>query len=94
MKKKNNDESLPNKDKKSVTAGFVGTDHIIQIFDDNNMLIEGCKEVVLYDEEQIIIKAKRRLKVTGRKLHLTNLSNGNMAISGNILTIEFGDKQK
>ncbi len=68
---------------------------MIQIKDDNAVIIEECKEVVLFDENTITLRLSfGTVTINGLDLKMRNFSDRGAIISGKLHSIGFDNKGK
>lgn len=59
---------------------------------DNCMSINNYEEILIFEDNQVLIKAKNKtIKVKGESLSITRLENNEVRIEGKIKTIDLGD---
>ena len=63
---------------------------LIQIADNKNILIESCKGIISYDENEIKLKlAICNIEIVGLNLKISNYSKSGVSINGKIHSIKF-----
>lgn len=69
--------------------GLMDVPHI-EMIGNRQLLIENCKGIVEYEDEQIRLNTGRYiLKIQGRHLSLVNMSDEDLFIKGSITRLEF-----
>ena len=59
---------------------------------ENKLDINNYEDILLFDDEQVLIKIRNKLlKVKGKNLIITRLENNEMLVEGEIKTIDLGD---
>lgn len=62
----------------------------IKIIGNTSLHIENYKKIILYSEEKIVLSDKTSLIVIeGKRLNIYDFYDGNMDITGNIISIKF-----
>ena len=65
----------------------------VTLENDKNVWVDGCIAVLVYEEEQIVLKlSRRRLTVTGSALTLEAFSDHEICISGRITGIALEER--
>lgn len=68
---------------------------MIQISDDRKILVEECKEVMLFDENTIRLRLSfGTVTINGLDLKMNNFSDRGVIISGKLHSIGFDDNGK
>ena len=68
---------------------------MIQISDDRKILVEECKEVILFDENTIRLRLSfGTVTINGLDLKMNNFSDRGVIISGKLHSIGFDDNGK
>ncbi len=65
---------------------------MITVFNRNRIVLEGVECIVFCDREKMIFRKHGLVSVTGKNLHLEELGNDNVAVSGNIAALSFGEE--
>lgn len=78
------------KNKKSVQ--FPSSD-VITVFNQNRVVLEGIEGIVFCNSEKMIFKKRGVVTVKGCSLHLEELGNDNVAVSGTVSALYFGKEQ-
>lgn len=66
----------------------------IQITDNANIVIDGCRRVIEYNENLIRLElAVIDVSIVGMDLNMRNFSIGGLVISGKIHSVSFTDKE-
>ena len=67
----------------------------IQLVDNERMVIENCKGVIVFDENEIILKiSKCLITIVGLNLKMKNFSHSGIEISGKFHSIDFDDSNR
>lgn len=67
----------------------------MQFTDNTELLIEGCRKVIVYDENYIKLElASMGAAVDGLELTMRNFSIGGVVIKGKIRSVTFLDKEE
>ncbi len=67
----------------------------IQITDNNNMVLDGCRRVIEYNENCIKLElATVGVSVVGMELNMHNFSIGGLVIEGQIHSVTFISKEE
>ncbi len=62
----------------------------MEVSGNRQVLIEGCRGIVKYDEDQIQVRtADGTVRFTGRELCMTSLNPACAVITGRLLSLEF-----
>lgn len=62
----------------------------MELCGNRQVLIEGCRGIVKYDEDQIEVRtAEGTVRFTGRQLCMTSLQPACAVITGRLLSLEF-----
>lgn len=62
----------------------------MEVSGNRQVLIEGCRGIVKYDEDQIEVRtADGTVRFTGRELCMTSLNPACAVITGRLLSLEF-----
>lgn len=73
-----------------MVSGYRGTSPRVEIFSNQRVLIENHKGILEYGDTLMRINCGRVIvKITGQDLALKALSISELAIEGNILTVEY-----
>lgn len=62
---------------------------VITIHNRQRIIIEGVERIIFCNSEKMIIKSRHLTKISGQRLHLLQLGNQNIAIVGQIDSLEF-----
>ncbi len=63
---------------------------VITIFNHDRVVMEGIDGIVFCNSEKMIFSKKGLVAVNGKNLHLEELGNDNVAVSGEIFSLHFG----
>lgn len=67
----------------------------IQITDNNEMILDGCRKVIRYDENEICLELPTMgIKIVGMKLKMNNFSVGGVIIEGELHSVTFISKEE
>ena len=67
---------------------LLGSKPIFHLFSDNELVVEGAKNLEYYDDSCVkICLSKKSVTVCGDGLNLKCLSNGNLSVLGNIISV-------
>lgn len=66
---------------------------VITILNQNRVVLEGIEGIVFCNSEKMIFKKRGIVTVKGCGLRLEELGNDNVAVSGTVSTLYFGEKQ-
>ena len=67
---------------------------VITIFNRDRVVLEGVEGIVFCNSEKMIIKKRGFVTVEGKFLHLEELGNDNVAVSGKVFALYFGEGKK
>lgn len=63
---------------------------VISITGNRSAVVDGCDGVVDYDEEKVILRTGRlTVRINGRKLRLTKLTQSSAMVEGVISSLEY-----
>ncbi|MEE5993059.1 MAG: sporulation protein YabP [Oscillospiraceae bacterium] len=71
--------------------------HTLILENRKTLNISGITDIDRFDEKEIVLYTKTgELTITGRELHINNISieNGNLSVEGDIWGIQYGDKDQ
>lgn len=63
---------------------------LITVYNRSRVVLEGVERIVFCNSEKMIFRKKDLITVKGAGLHLEELGNDNVAVSGRILSVSFG----
>lgn len=64
----------------------------VTITDDKEMIVDCCREILSYDENQIrLLLAKQELDITGLNLLICNFSNDGVIVRGKVQNLTYTD---
>lgn len=67
----------------------------IQITDNTEMVLDGCRRVIRYDENEIFLELPSLgLEIVGMKLKIHNFSVGGVIVEGDIHSVTFISKEE
>lgn len=67
----------------------------IQLTDNREMILDGCRRVIRYDENEICLELPTvGVKAVGMKLKMHNFSEGGVIIEGEIHSLTFISKEE
>ena len=66
---------------------------VITIFNQNRVVLEGIEGIVFCNSEKMIFKKRGLVTVKGCGLHLEELGNDNVAVSGTVFSLFFGEEE-
>ena len=67
----------------------------IQITDNTEMILDGCRRVIKYDDNEICLELPSiGVKIVGMTLKIHNFSLGGVIVEGNIHSITFISKEE
>lgn len=67
----------------------------IQLTDNNEMILDGCRRVIRYDENEICLELPTTgIEVVGIGLKMNNFSVGGVIIEGEIHSVTFISKEE
>ena len=64
---------------------------LITVFNRSRVVLEGVERIVLCNSEKMIFRRRGVVTVLGSALHLEELGNDNVAVSGTLNGILFGE---
>ncbi len=67
---------------------------MITVFNRNRVVLEGVECIIFCDSEKMIFRKKGLVTVEGRKLHLEELGNDNIAVLGQLTAILFSEDKE
>lgn len=74
----------------NIPCGVLSNAARMEVSGNRQVLIEGCRGIVKYDEDQLQVHtADGTVRFTGRELCMTSLNPACAVITGRLLTIEF-----
>ena len=71
-----------------------GDPAIVTIHNANYLIVEGVERIVFCDSEKMILKNLFSLEIQGEKLSLHQLGNDNVAVHGNIFSVQFSREKQ
>lgn len=73
-----------------IPCGVLSNAARMEVSGNRQVLIEGCRGIVKYDEDQIEVRtAEGTVRFTGRQLCMTGLNPACAVVRGKLLSIEF-----
>lgn len=66
---------------------------VMQIYENRELIAEGCGNVSVYSDEKVIFSSHGRIEIDGKDLVMTNLGRGYVSICGKIVSIRFGEEK-
>ncbi len=63
--------------------------YLIQIYGGRKVVFEECRRILEYSDESILIEGRQLVRVNGKMLCLKELGSGNLAVVGNLSSLEF-----
>ena len=73
-----------------IPVGVLSKAARMEVSGNRQVLIEGCRGIVRYDEDQIEVRtADGTVRFTGRELCMTSLNPACAVITGRLLSVEF-----
>ncbi len=73
-----------------IPTGVLSKAARMEVCGNRQVLMEGCRGIVKYDEDQIEVRtAEGSVRFTGRQLCMTRLNPACAVINGRLLSIEF-----
>lgn len=67
----------------------------LQITDNSELIIDGCRQIVLYDENEIrLLLAKQELEIAGMRMTMQNFSTDGVIIKGEIYSVKFINRKE
>lgn len=70
-------------------SSFPERSGVITIQNRQRVIIEGVERIIFCNSEKMIIKSRYLTEISGEKLHLMQLGNQNIAIIGQIQSLQF-----
>ena len=70
---------------------FSVSEEMITVFNRSRVLLEGVECIVFCNREKMIFRKKGLVTVEGENLHLEELGNDNVAVSGAIASLSFDE---
>lgn len=65
----------------------------IEIRGQNRLLLEGCRKILKYGEEEMLLDlGKVRLRVRGKRLWCTSFISGALGVGGQITSVSFEEE--
>ncbi|NBJ88712.1 YabP/YqfC family sporulation protein [Acutalibacter sp. 1XD8-36] len=63
---------------------------VISVTGNRSAVVDGCDGIVDYDEERVVLRTGRlTVRITGRRLRLTKLTQSSAMIEGVIMGLEY-----
>ena len=72
---------------------FFASEEMITVFNRSRVVLEGVERIVFCNREKMIFRKKGLVTVEGMDLHLEELGNDNIAVSGSIASLSFSEVQ-
>ncbi|MBQ7037610.1 MAG: YabP/YqfC family sporulation protein [Clostridia bacterium] len=73
-----------------IPVGVLSRAARMEVSGNRQVLIEGCRGIVRYDEDQIEVRtADGTVRFTGREMCMTSLNPACAVITGRLLSVEF-----
>ena len=70
---------------------FFTTEERITVLNRRRVVLEGVECIVFCNSEKMIFRKNGLVAVTGENLHLEELGNDNVAVSGKLFSLSFGE---